>query len=729
MASSLSNDHEEIEACQKILGAIWDSKPKTKVSKKYKLPRGHFTKELLLQKHQDLLDHSYKTSLAPGLQITRHDPISCAKVTVFGKQDLKNYENSYTAIKIRDLIPGVVNRERIVYAKTIVDVVMESSIHTVIKDESRHGGYCKMCIYNLPEEHWYQFARGTKLAILNPYYKKGGSSNFLRVDNPTEIITIQAPGTPGGSAPSLLPIEHKQLGNKLFKEKRFTEALDAYTHAIMGDRQDPVFYSNRSLCHSQIGQFEAALSDATTAVGLNPDEPKFKYRVSAAWSGLGNHEKASDILKQLIHSAQDNHATIEYQDKLRIEKAYLRQETGEIDLKDVEQIVFAGVSVKMADYIGPIELKQSSMKGCAERGLFATRDLQQGEVICVSKAAVYLGDFISKPSDSYEISSDSMSPPFLVLVTKLIQKMNVSKLFTHRILNIVEHEKFSKKSPFYTNIELYRGNGYDMIKDLPSPQFSVENIRFAAHIKGLGSIIKGSNNMHDFSDSEEIYNTPGAMKYGIWFISSLLNHSCAGNVVRVAKGEVCVLKVFKDVKKGEELLMSSFEGAFYKDFKARKKFLEKTYGYTCNCLLCKRENEVNIKPLLAQVSILFDQAFGLWNRHATTRTRPPDEEYREYVTRGIELAEALGLGPQTFYGPLWSTFINLATIFKAEVKDQLFLYEKTQKYLSELELYHQYSYWEYYCKLCLMHFGPLDRRTMQACSNFNKFDRIFLWKN
>ena len=720
MACYLSSNLEMDDALQKMMIAQRDSTPKKKIPKKYKLPRGHYTKEYLLENHQITLDESFKYKTTP-LRTTQ-DPISCSKVTVFGKQDLKKYENSYTPIKIRDLTPGVVNRERIVYAKIIVEVAIWASIHTVIEDESKDGGSCKLCVYNVPEENRYQFDKGTKLAILNPYYKKRiNVINFMRIDNPMEIIVIQAPGGLGDT-PSLLPIQHKELGNKLVREERFAEALEAYTHAIMGDRREPIFYSNRSLCHTRLGQFEAAMSDAMTASEMNLDESKFKYRACMALSGLGDHQKSVEILEQLVHSAQNNNNMIEFQDKLTVEKAFLVQAGGDIDLRRLEQIALAGLSVQMADFIGPIELKQSGMTGCAERGLFATRDLRQGEVIHVSKAAAYLNNFVTGMSDPIEISSDAMSPPFLILVSKLIQKMNKSRLFTYRVLNIVEDEKFSKKSPFYTNIGLYGCKGYDLIQDFPSPEFSVENIRYAAHRKGMGSIVNGSNNLC-FSGGS------GPMDFALWLIPSLLNHSCIGNVVRVVKKEICVLKVFKDVRKGEELLMSYFEGGFFMNLNERKKSLKKRYDYMCNCVLCKYEKEPNIAPLLAKVSVLFDQVRGLWKRHACTRTKPPRDEYREYVTRGIELAEGLGLGPQTFCGTLWSTFLDLASIFKAEMEDQSFLYEKTQKYLSHLEVYHQFSYWEFYRDFCLKYFGKLDRRTMQASSNFNKFDRIFLWKN
>ena len=725
--------HEAAEQEKLILSQLsssMNSAPKKVVPKKHRLAQGHYTREFLLSNHQRMLANRKLVNILPGT--TSHDSVSSSKVTIFGKQDLKKYENSYTPIKVRDLVPGVVNREKIVYAKTIVECANMASLHTVIQDETVGGGACKLCIYNLTRENAEQFVEGTKLAILNPYYKLAtDGTHLMRVDNPMEVIIIQASDALEASAPSLLPIQHKDRGNKLFQEGKLAEALEEYSQAIMGDRHDPIFYSNRSLCHTRMRQFEAALSDATAAAAINPDDPKFKYRASMAWSGLGNHRRAIGLLEEIILASRDNTSTVEFQDKLTIEKIYLDQQGGKFDLKKVEELVLAGLPVQMADFIGPFALKKSGMAGCAERGLFATRDIRQGSVIHVSKAAVFLNDYKPDISNVIEISSNSVSPPFQILVSKLIQEMNKSRLFAQRVMDIVE-DKTAKKSHFYTNFELYNDNGYDLVKDLPSPEFSIENIRYIATKKGFSTVLKGKTNSCDVSDRD--YNlTSGAMKYGLWLIPSLLNHSCVGNVVRVVKGEVCLLKVFKDVKAGEELLFSAFDGSYFMTLNERKKSLKTLHGYVCHCALCKYETEPNITPLLAQTDKFYHVVKDFWRKYAcNSNTRlpypAPIDKYREYFSKGIELAEALGLGPQTFCGPLWSAFINLTCVINVDTKVELFFHEKIQKYLSELEVYHQHCYWTNYAQICFESFGPTHPKYIGAAENLVRFEKLFCWE-
>ncbi|KAI6658882.1 hypothetical protein LOD99_10923 [Oopsacas minuta] len=223
---------------------------------------------------------------------------------------------------------------------------------------------------------------------------------------------------------------------------------------------------------------------------------------------------------------------------------YLAQQHGEINLPDIEHIVLVGLSVQMADFIGPITLKKSSFTGCAKRGLFATRDIKSGEVIHVSKAAVYIRDYKMEVFPSLELFPDEpVSPPFQILIHKFIDIMKTSKLFAYRVLNLVEN---NNTSPFYHNIDLYTYKGYDLVKDMDSPKFSIENIRNIAIKKGGACTLEGGTNLPSSATIGEM--VANAASLGVWCIPSLLNHSCVGNIVRVVKGEVSLLKVFRDVK-------------------------------------------------------------------------------------------------------------------------------------------------------------------------------------
>jgi tetratricopeptide (TPR) repeat protein len=81
----------------------------------------------------------------------------------------------------------------------------------------------------------------------------------------------------------------KSRGNDHFQRKEWQEAQEYYTKAISSNPKDATFYANRSACQVQLGNYEAALDDATLAVGLRPDWTKAHYRKAVALLALGRH--------------------------------------------------------------------------------------------------------------------------------------------------------------------------------------------------------------------------------------------------------------------------------------------------------------------------------------------------------------------------------------------------------------------------------------------------------
>ncbi|KAI6654988.1 hypothetical protein LOD99_11440 [Oopsacas minuta] len=225
--------------------------------------------------------------------------------------------------------------------------------------------------------------------------------------------------------------------------------------------------------------------------------------------------------------------------------------------------------------------------------------------------------------------------------------METSKQFAYRVLNLAEN---NNTSPFYHNIHLYTDKGYDLVKDMDSPKFSIENIRNIAIKQGGARTLEGGTNLPSLATTGEMY-----------------------------------------------------------------------------------ESEPNITPLLAQVSTLFTQAFSFWENYAYSSpkrlTSPvPLPEYKKLVARAIELAEALGLGPITFCGTLWSILMNLSCIVDVPSKNQKLFFENIQRYLCKLEVYHQYSYWMNYHKVCMDRLGPDNDKTLQAKLASLRFGKLFKWE-
>lgn len=72
----------------------------------------------------------------------------------------------------------------------------------------------------------------------------------------------------------------KNKGNGLMKDEKYHEALDAYNRAISLDATNPVFYCNRAAAFSRLGEFQKAADDCRMAL-------RYDSTYSKAYGRLG----------------------------------------------------------------------------------------------------------------------------------------------------------------------------------------------------------------------------------------------------------------------------------------------------------------------------------------------------------------------------------------------------------------------------------------------------------
>jgi tetratricopeptide (TPR) repeat protein len=87
--------------------------------------------------------------------------------------------------------------------------------------------------------------------------------------------------------------EEKAEGNRLFKEGKLGECIEAYSRAIALDVDNHVLYSNRSAAYLKKGDSKSkALKDAEKCVSLMPEWTKGYNRMGAAQQALGRYDAA-----------------------------------------------------------------------------------------------------------------------------------------------------------------------------------------------------------------------------------------------------------------------------------------------------------------------------------------------------------------------------------------------------------------------------------------------------
>lgn len=72
----------------------------------------------------------------------------------------------------------------------------------------------------------------------------------------------------------------KNEGNCLMKEEKYNEALNAYNRAISIDATNPVFYCNRAAAFSRLGDYQKAIDDCKMAL-------RYDSNYSKAYGRLG----------------------------------------------------------------------------------------------------------------------------------------------------------------------------------------------------------------------------------------------------------------------------------------------------------------------------------------------------------------------------------------------------------------------------------------------------------
>ena len=110
-----------------------------------------------------------------------------------------------------------------------------------------------------------------KLAFQNGLKNEPGN------DQLRQALAERRPGEPAYSGPlANLSWEQKREralackadGNKAFQTKRYQAAIEKYAEAINLDPTDPVFYTNRAACLTELSKYNEAIKDCELAVAL-----------------------------------------------------------------------------------------------------------------------------------------------------------------------------------------------------------------------------------------------------------------------------------------------------------------------------------------------------------------------------------------------------------------------------------------------------------------------------
>ncbi|KAB5523024.1 small glutamine-rich tetratricopeptide repeat-containing protein A [Coniochaeta sp. 2T2.1] len=84
----------------------------------------------------------------------------------------------------------------------------------------------------------------------------------------------------------------KNEGNKYFKAKEYTKAIEYYTKAVVLQPESATYLSNRAAAYMSAGKYEDALEDCRQAAALDPTNSKILLRLARIYTSLGQPEEA-----------------------------------------------------------------------------------------------------------------------------------------------------------------------------------------------------------------------------------------------------------------------------------------------------------------------------------------------------------------------------------------------------------------------------------------------------
>ncbi|KAL2621670.1 hypothetical protein R1flu_001875 [Riccia fluitans] len=398
-------------------------------------------------------------------------------------------------------------------------------------------------------------------------------------------------------------------GNEMFDLGRWPEAIDKYGEYIAllanySGNEDLKFrrvrvHSNRAGVYLKLKNYLAALDDSERALRMDKTHFKSWIRMISAFDGLGLYQEEVRSIKQLPHAI-----TLTDRGKSWAEAALQSAERKDRQTRfgDIEPEMnrkwenqqpgpqLLASAPNLEEYVGPIRIGRTQTMG---RGLFATRDIQQGELLLVSNALT---------SSRSAIKCEVM--PVKNWIYKVLQSLEeIVKEAEHNIENFSQFQRLVQLDTLggpYSEDQLDRDvppmRYFIPINALPEESWGVtekdmkhpalKNCFTREFLMGIVKDKQLSRHNATLFTISELYVLP-----------SLMNHSCLPNVSVVALYNQKASKVFRAsrfIRDGEELFRA-YHNIFCPVDERRILYAE---NY-CQCLRCTRELQLNREvPLL-----------------------------------------------------------------------------------------------------------------------------------
>ncbi|KAI4644684.1 uncharacterized protein J4E78_009503 [Alternaria triticimaculans] len=558
-------------------------------------------------------------------------------------------------IAIKDLRLERHHRDRYIVLRSITSPKRMAAIEVLAEDE--HGDDIPLRLYQQDDEATRPATdiidKHSVVLIKEPFFKFTAAGDYsLRVDHLSDVVFVsdndaivpdlfQRPRHAEVKTAETLKLE----GNALIDGKKYWQAIHRYSAALL---QSPtpdeikVIKLNRSLAYLSTKQYEAALWDTGYPSFGEEGSEMAMLLASQALYHLRHYDECCDLLKELCKlSPTDQDAA----DALaRAQRRCDECNSGRFDFKHLrsEATEFRPPHLDHGSYIAPVEDRPVQGKG---RGLFTTRPLKVGDLVLCEKA------FSHAHLDDGQRGNASITR--LVNVESGLDATGVRA----DLIRLIAQKLFKNPSlaPDFTT--LYHGN-YQAVATQRVDDQPVVDTFLIERIEAFNNFSCPLTSLNIYKDRIAGITTPKEDLHncGVWIKASYINHSCLGNVCRTFIGDMMIIRATKDLDVGTELTFPYVYPTGKYDMKMDDEL--KTWGFTCNCPLCKDIKATKASNLTKRQNLL-NQVVKLCKSPAAGI---------QFTNKIERLAEALN---ETYTRPaeevprllLWSPYLLLTRIY------------------------------------------------------------------
>lgn len=100
--------------------------------------------------------------------------------------------------------------------------------------------------------------------------------------------------------------KEKMLGNELFKQGNYPDAMKHYNEAVKRDPDNAILYSNRAACYTKLMEFPRALEDCEMCIKKDPTFIKGYIRKGAALIAMKEYGKAQLAFERALEIDSNN---------------------------------------------------------------------------------------------------------------------------------------------------------------------------------------------------------------------------------------------------------------------------------------------------------------------------------------------------------------------------------------------------------------------------------------